>query len=160
MAEQADTPVSWAPTTDQVAALMLSRTRTRGQGGRVSGTFGEDTYPSDEQAQTAITDAVDATLLELRKTHDGDDRVLARGLTRAATYWAAAELLISAPETRFPEAEYDRMIARFRDLVKAAAGRIDVLEGGDGDTGSVGASSGGPAVFAFPTGPLAGSMAW
>lgn len=150
-------PTSWAPTVDDVGALL--RARTKDSHGNEVGTFTADTRPTREQVESIIGRVVsdladsitDPSLTPL------PDR-LAGSATRVAVLMAAAEIELSYfPEQvatgRSPYAQYRELLG---DRTAALHNALADLGHDTDATGPAGGTDGGSAVAPVPPAPTGG----
>lgn len=111
---------TWAPTLDDVARVIPTRTRDRTPGSdTLLGTFTSKTTPTDAQAQQVIDDAVAGLLavvgdLPANVTQAAEIQVAAR---MAVQWRAAADIEVAYPNRDADVRVYDQLNARANDLL-------------------------------------------
>jgi hypothetical protein len=116
------TPVIYAPSIEDVAALI--RARTKDSNGREAGTFTDDTRPTAAQAQEAIDHQVTALHTKVGTIGPGCAPVA----QLAAAYGAAAEIELSyfPEQARADRSPYQYLIARYEEYLD---GLVECVQG-------------------------------
>lgn len=129
---------TWAPTLDDVAKHIPTRTRDRTPGSvTLLGTFTANTTPNAGQAQSAIDDAVAAILAVVGPLPTTGSQVAQiQVAARVAAEWrAAADIEVAYPNREADMRVYDQLNARAGDALdslklamqEAGSGLVDVL---------------------------------
>jgi hypothetical protein len=126
---------AWAPTLDDVARHIPSRTRdTRTPGSdAVLGTFTPSTTPTGDQAQSVIDDAVTQTLADagvMPPTWDPNYQRVTQAARVAAEWRAAADIEIAYPLRDADVRVYAQLDARAKDALAALLRVMVITEEG------------------------------
>lgn len=123
---------TWAPTLEDVADHIPTRTRDRNAPGSdvLLMTFTASTTPTDEQAQRKIAHAVDEVLVAIGGTLPATPTYLKGLATKAASLRAAADIELAYPDRNADVSVYEQLNQRAKDALQVLVDGCNDAGGG------------------------------